>query len=101
MLMMEGSLSLIACVQVALLLDSLVSMLFTFIFVVLQTRFWYLYLLLPLLDMCFTLYLLWSAFLHTHDKTFKAKLALSLLSQLQTTLVQILTPYLIDRKYRG
>ena len=87
MLMMDGSLSLIACVQVSLLLDSMVSLLFVFIFVVLQTKLWYLYMILPLLDMALTLYLLWSAFLNTHSLTLKAKLALSMLSQLQTSIV--------------
>ena len=83
MMMMDGVLPLIGLVSVINFLDLFVSIMFALTYIVMETKYWYIFIPMPIAEFFHTCYLLWELFMRSTPKLLHIKTALFSLTFIQ------------------
>ena len=101
MLLMDGTLPLLAIVQIIQLFDVMVSIMFVLVYIVLNTYYWFIFIPMPIVEFSLGVYILWEIFIRSTYNMLTGKLLLNVLSIAQASLFQGFHESLIDPKYYG
>ena len=101
MLLMDGTLPLLAIVQIVHLFDVMVSIMFVLVYIVLNTYYWFVFIPMPIVEFSLSVYILWEIFILSTYNMLAGKLLLNFLSIAQASLFQGFHERLIDPKYYG
>lgn len=101
MLMLGGTLPLMGVVQMTIIMEMLVSVIFCFTYIIMSAYYWFLFIPLPLIELGTSIYFLWSIFQRLTFSTFLAKVQLSCLSILQALFFQAFHTSLVDDQHNG
>ncbi len=101
MLLMDGTLPLLAIVQIVHLFDVMVNIMFVLVYIVLNTYYWFIFIPMPIVEFSLGAYILWETFILSTYNMLAGKFLLNALSIAQASLFQGFHERLIDPQYYG
>lgn len=101
MVMIEGTLPLITVVQVILLLEVIISFIYLLIFIILNSKVWYLLFPLPVLELLIILFVFWDTFARVNKLFLLVRIVIAIAYFIEQVLFISLESIVIVKKYRG
>ena len=99
--MIEGTLPLITVVQVILLLEVIISFIYLLIFIILNSKVWYLLFPLPVLELLIILFVFWDTFARVNKLFLLVRIVIAIAYFIEQVLFISLESIVIVKKYRG